>query len=79
METKTENAFLTKYNSPENIGSTHWLRTIVSNAKHCAEFVKNNPSHPLVVTYQKTIQDTCKDLIKAEEMGLITCNINVSH
>lgn len=28
METKTEDAFLIKYNSPENIGSTHWFRTV---------------------------------------------------
>lgn len=58
---------LAKYNSPENIGTTHWFRTLVSNVKHMGEFIYKNPNHPNSKYYGENIKNIMSDLIEWQE------------
>ena len=63
---------LANYNSPENIGSTHWFRTLVSNAKHMGEFMKSNylgvqNNSELIKLYGEQIVNIMSDLIEWQE------------
>jgi hypothetical protein len=63
---------LANYNDLDNIGSVHWFRTLVSQAKHIGEFINNQASpkfmyEELIVGYGKKIENIMSDLIEWQE------------
>lgn len=87
MENKTSNdgnhllseIFQSDYSDISAIGSEHWYRTIISNAKHCAEYINANPHHSYINSeYLIVIKKCFDDLIKANEIGIITTSKHVA-
>jgi hypothetical protein len=65
--------FESSYNDKSKIGSVHWYRTIISNAKHCTEYIGENQRDMKISEYSSIIKECFNDLIKAQEIGLIAC------
>lgn len=70
--------FQSDYNDLSAIGSVHWYRTIIANAKHCAEYIDRNQSGMMISEYSKIMKKCFEDLIKAQEMGIITTSKEVA-
>ncbi len=69
--------FRSNYNTKGNIGTIHWFRTIIANAKHCAEFIEKTENNSeltkkLKKQYAVIIQDCFKDLLLAQRNGSIS-------
>ncbi len=73
-ESESKNIFKSEYKDKDGIGSAHWYRTIIANAKHCAEYIDRNQSGMMISEYSRTIKKCFDDLIKAQEMGMVTTN-----
>lgn len=64
---------LANYSDPDKIGSTHWFRTLVSQAKHMGEFINNEDNvletnyRELVIEYGGVIKGIMMDLIEWQE------------
>lgn len=65
---------LSKYNSPENIGTIHWFKTLTGRAKHIGEFINKNIENKninydnyysdLMMRYGKELENIMSDLIE---------------
>lgn len=65
---------MAKYRDPENIGSVHWFRTLLSQLKHIGECLGNEErktdSNPnLVMQYGAIVYNISQDLIEWQETG----------
>ncbi len=70
--------FQSDYNDLSAIGSVHWYRTIISNAKRCAEYIDINQSDMRISEYSRIMKKCFEDLIKAQEIGIITTSKGVA-
>ena len=59
---------LSNYSSAENIGTVHWYRTLVGNAKRIGEYMKNqNLTSDLQQRYGEEIYNIMQDLLEWQE------------
>lgn len=66
-----EGNYISDYNNKNNIATIHWFNTIGGTAKHCAEFIRDNPTHENTQEYADRIVRCFEDFFTAQKQGLL--------